>query len=111
MILEVIIEFIVDKNRSRHGGRNFEGESAVGEGADGTVAVVLDADFLDGVGENQHGNADADEDDGHDEEESDGFGERWDGQPRSQHLLLERLEIRHFFLVAAVVAVALVLAL
>ena len=80
MILEVIIEFIVDKNRSRHGGGDFEGESAVGEGADGTVAVVLDADFLDGVGENKHGNADADEDDGHDEEESDGFGERWDGQ-------------------------------
>jgi hypothetical protein len=110
MILEVIIEFIVDKNRSRHGGGYFESESAVGDCTDGTVAVVLDAHFLDGVGENQHGNADADEDDGHDEEESDRFGERWDRQPRSQHLLLERLEIGQFFLVA-IVAVALVLAL
>ena len=99
MILKEMVKLVVDKDGSCH----FLGDLKCDvTGAGDTLLVVVDNYLNNAVGDESHRDAETEEDNRHDKEGDDCFGERGDGEV-GIHSLLQKGVVAFFFLLFTIV--------
>ena len=79
MILEVVIELVVDEDRSLHGFGNLEGNRTV-DWVDCAFRVIIDSYFDYSIGQDDHGYAESQEEASHEDKDKNGFVQWGDRQ-------------------------------